>query len=94
MAEEPILMAPVVHQVTEQPAADIVRHDAARLATPEEIRAGDQLFAKQEREQQLVSGLLGLHTGGLLLRDLAAEHLSHNEEEEPEEEEEEGPAES
>ena len=76
MADEPILIAPVVQQHVEQPQAELAQHTPSRLATPEEIRAADQLFAKKEHEAQTVSGLLGLYTGALLLRDLAAEHLS------------------
>ena len=82
MADEPILISPIVQQSLEQQAVEAAHHDQSRLATAEEIRAADQLFAQQQEEQQLVSAMLGMYTGGLLLRDLAAEHLSHVEEEE------------
>jgi len=89
MAEQPILIAPLVHEHVEQPKVELAQHTPARLATAEEIRAADQLFAKKEQEQQLVSGLLGMYTGSLLLRDLAAEHLTHGDEEEEADSEEE-----
>ncbi len=79
MADQPILLAPVVHQVTEQHVVEAAQQAQPRLATAEEIRAADQLFAKQEQEAQFVSGLMGMYTGSLLLRDLAAEHLARNE---------------
>jgi hypothetical protein len=72
MSIEPIHVAPVEHKV-EPPAAPV--------RTPEQIRADDQLFAAQEREQQFVSGILGMYTGAMLLKDLAAEHLQRDEEE-------------
>src|SRR4051794_14323217 len=83
MADEPILMMPAVHQNVEQPAP-VIDHAAPRLATPEEIHAADRLFAEQEKEAQLVSGLMGLYTGSLVLCDLAAEHLARNGEDEEE----------
>ena len=82
MSIEPIHVAPVEHRV-EPPAA--------RVLTPEQIRADDQLFAAQEREQQFVSGMLGMYTGALLLKDLAAEHLHREDEETPPETTEEKP---
>jgi hypothetical protein len=84
MSGEHSHIVPLVQHHVEQPRVDPTPQAAPRLATPEEIRAADQLFAKQEKEQQLVSGLLGMYTGSLLLRDLAAEHLAHEEEEEEE----------
>ncbi len=84
MADEHMAIVPLVQHHVEQPKVDPAPNAAPRLATPEEIRAADQLFAKQAQEQQLVSGLLGMYTGSLLLRDLAAEHLAHSEEEEQE----------
>jgi hypothetical protein len=84
MADEHAVILPMVQHHVEQPKVDPAPNAAPRLATPEQIRAADQLFAKQEQEQQLVSGLLGMYTGSLLLRDLAAEHLAHSEEEDEE----------
>jgi len=52
MTNDPILIPPVVHQATEPPAVQPAIHHQARLATEEEIRAADQLFAKQQQEQQ------------------------------------------
>src|SRR5436305_8026058 len=74
MSLEPIHVAPVAEKVEPPPA---------QLTTPEQVRAADQLFATQQREEAFVSGLLGLYTGTLLLRDLAAEHLSREEKEQP-----------
>ena len=81
MTPEDILPVPIVQQAPEQVAAEI--HAAQpRLATAEEVRAADQLFAKQEQEHQLIAGLIGMYAGSILLRDLAAEHLAHDEEDE------------
>lgn len=79
MSDEPILIPPIVHQTAEQPQPALADH-ASRLATPEEIDAADRLFAQQEKEANLVSGLLGMYTGTLVLRDLMAEHLQHEDE--------------
>ena len=38
MADEPILIAPVVQHIQEQPAIEALQHDQSRLATAEEIR--------------------------------------------------------
>jgi len=50
MAEQPILIEPIVQQhVVEQPAAVLVQHDQARLATQEQVQAIDHLFAKHQQ---------------------------------------------
>jgi len=83
MSNEAFVVAPVVQHTVEQPILDFADHASIQHATPtaEQIQAADQLFVKQEREHQFVAGLLGMYTGTLLLRDLAAEHLSHEDEE-------------
>ena len=85
MAEDPIILAPIVHNLAEQQAAEQFQQSQHRLTTPEELQASDQLFTRQEREQQFVSGLLGMYTGTILLRDLVAEHLARDQKEELEE---------
>jgi hypothetical protein len=82
MADEPILIAPVAHHIAKRQAAEAAQQAQPRLATAEEIRASDQLFANQQQEEQLVAGLIGMYTGTILLRDLAAEHLSRDRNEE------------
>jgi hypothetical protein len=84
MSDEHVPIVPIVQHHVEQPKVDLAQHTPPRIATPEEIRAADQLFAKQQQEAQLVSGLVGMYTGSLLLRDLAAEHLARPEEDEEE----------
>jgi hypothetical protein len=52
--------------------------------TMAETQAADETF--KSRDAELVAGIIGWYGSGMLLRDLAWEHLYHNEEEEEEEE--------
>lgn len=47
--------------------------------SPEEARAVEAIFAQQE-EAHLVSGLLGMWTGAMVLKDIAAETFGRSEE--------------
>jgi hypothetical protein len=64
----------------EEPAAVRLHPDP----TPEETLAVEAVFA-QERESQVVLGMLGVWTGALVLHDLAVEHFSRPEDEEEDE---------
>jgi hypothetical protein len=69
------------------PQADSERPPTADVPselTPEEAQAVEAVFA-QEQENRLVSGLLGVWTSSLVLRDLAVETFSKPEDEDEEE---------
>jgi hypothetical protein len=64
----PVVEAPA-HQAPAPPAP-----------TAEQMKAADAVFARQEKESATVAGLLGLWTGGMLLRDVAVDSLTPEEE--------------
>jgi hypothetical protein len=63
----PIEQAPAPGVTVEQPP-------------PEQARAAEAYFTRQQQENHLVAGLMGLWTSGLLLHDLAAEHFEGRDE--------------
>jgi hypothetical protein len=44
--------------------------------TPEEIRAVEAVFAQQDKESATVVNLLGVYSGGMILRDILADTFS------------------
>jgi hypothetical protein len=77
-------MAAVPAKQVEPPAPPILDHPAPAV-TPEQARAADAVFAEQ-KESSVLAGLLGLWSGGMLLKDLATEHFAQAEDEDEEEE--------
>ena len=85
MGHEQLLAVPHLQVVVEtpavlQPAEPVPQHQV----TAEQVRAADGVFSRSS-DAEVVLGLVGLWTGTLLLKDLAAEHfhLPTEEEEEP-----------
>jgi hypothetical protein len=85
MTHEQFLPIPVTQVVVETPAvlqpAEVLPQ---QQTSPEQVRAVDGVFSESS-EGEKVLGLVGLWTGAMLLKDLAAEHfhLPAEEEEEP-----------
>jgi hypothetical protein len=61
--------------------------DEAQKPTPEQARAAEEVFARQDEAAQ-VQGLVGLWAGAALLKDLAAEHFRRDEDDEEEQQKE------
>jgi hypothetical protein len=53
---------------------------------PEQVRAAEAFFTRQQEEARLVCGLMGMWMGTLLLHDLAVEHFDARDEIEEERE--------
>jgi hypothetical protein len=78
------VVAPEVKVVMPAPVLEAVP-DAACPPRPtaEQLRALDGAFADQQRESGSAAGLIGLWSGGMLLRDLALDAAASEQEEEP-----------
>ena len=78
-------MAALPAKQVEPPVPPALDHPAPAV-TPEQARAADAVFAEQ-KEGSALAGLLGLWSGGMLLKDLATEHFAQAEVEEEEDKE-------
>jgi hypothetical protein len=82
----PEIPSPIVSQPNQlEPPLPAETVQPPPLASPEDIRAADALFA-EHKDSSVVAGMFGLWSGALLLNDLATEHFSEAvDEDEPEE---------
>jgi hypothetical protein len=84
MSDEVALVAPkvVIPAETVTPPVEQVPLPGTTVESPrpEQVRAAEAFFTRQQQESHLVCGLLGLWTGTLLLHDLAVEHFDGRDE--------------
>jgi hypothetical protein len=82
MSDESVLAPVLSHetiQVPDRPAEELPPPAISLPApTAEQVQASDRAFS---REEHLVAGLIGMHLGILVLRDIAAETTAPAEEE-------------
>jgi hypothetical protein len=72
MADEPLILIHANHVAVLPPAQEL-HGDQLPQPTEEQARLADQVFTEDNRESQLVMGLLGMHAGILILHNIALE---------------------
>lgn len=80
MSDELVLIAPyiAVPSETVMPPVEEAPLPGTTLQTPqpEQVRIVEAVFTPDDKEANLVAGLMGMWTGTLLLHDLMVEHLT------------------
>jgi hypothetical protein len=76
MADDPLVATTLLRLRAEPPAPEAV----LPAPTAEQMRSADCVF-EHSKDSDLIAGLMGMHMGIILLKDLATEHFQSDEEE-------------